>query len=82
MLSEKEIVSLIKMLDDPDIAISSNIVSVLSNTDKKTIPLMEEIWELSMDTLVRERIHIITLSIVENETISFLTIGKTKPNRA
>lgn len=76
MLSEKEIVSLIKMLDDPDVAISSNIISALSNTDKKTIPLMDEIWELSMDSLVRERIQIITLSIIENETISFLTDWK------
>lgn len=76
MLNEKEIISLIKMLDDPDISISSNIVATLSKTGKSTIPLMEEIWELSMDPLIQERIQIITASIIENETISFLTNWK------
>jgi len=80
MLSEKEIVSLIKMLDDPDVAISSSIISTLSNTDKKTIPLMEEIWELSMDSLVRAHIQTITATIIENEAISFFKKWKSEPN--
>lgn len=79
MLSEKEIISLIKMLDDPDVSIADNIITALSNTDKKTIPLMEDIWDLSLDELVQERITFITSTIRANEAISFFQHWITEP---
>ncbi len=80
MLSEKEIVSLIKMLDDPDVAIAENIISALSKTGKKTISLMEDHWSLSLDELIQDRIKNISASIIEHETISFFQKWKNEDN--
>ncbi len=57
MLDEKEIQSLIRLLDDPDEAIFSVVEEKLLSMGSDIITLLEQAWEQSFDALVQERIE-------------------------
>jgi len=73
MLNEREITSLIKMLDDPDEAIAENIMDQLVKTGLPSISLMQQIWEINLNPIVEQRIEEIEYKIKTNEAISFFT---------
>lgn len=77
MLNEKEITSLIQMLDDPDEAIAENIISQLVKTSLSTIPQMQEIWEINLNPIVEQRMEEIEYEIKKQEAISFFSHWKT-----
>ena len=76
MLSEKEITSLIRMLDDPDEKIATNIVDQLIKSGKPALSTVDKIWEFSLNPLVDERVAKIKQTVIENEAINFLTAWK------
>src|SRR5690606_4507182 len=57
MLDEKEIQSLIRLLDDPDEAVFSVVEEKLLSMGSDIITLLEQAWEQSFDALVQERIE-------------------------
>jgi hypothetical protein len=73
MLNEKEITSLIKMLDDPDEAIAENIVDQLVKTGTPSIPKMQQIWEVNINPMVEQRIEEIEYKIRFHEATSFFS---------
>jgi hypothetical protein len=77
MLSEKEITSLIRMLDDPDEKIAGNIVDQLIKSGKTVLSAIDRIWEFSLNPLVDERVARIKQAVIENEAINYLTTWKT-----
>ena len=72
MLNEKEITSLIKMLDDPDEAIAENIMDQLVKTGMPSIPKMQQIWEININPTVEQRIEEIEYKIRIQEAASFI----------
>lgn len=57
MLNEKEISSLIKLLDDPDPRIFDHIEDKLLSYGSEVITYLENAWEHSFDGLLQERIE-------------------------
>jgi len=57
MVDEKEIASLIKLLDDPDPEIFNHIEDKLLNYGYSAISYLEKAWEQSFDALLQERIE-------------------------
>ncbi|WP_304063319.1 transglutaminase-like domain-containing protein [Pedobacter glucosidilyticus] len=57
MINEKEIASLIKLLDDPDPEIFSHIEDKILSYGSEAIGFLESAWEQSLDTLLQERIE-------------------------
>ncbi len=57
MLNEKEISSLIKLLDDPDPQIFTHIENKLLSYGNEVISYLESAWENSFDALLQERIE-------------------------
>lgn len=57
MVNEKEIASLIKLLDDPDPEIFNHIEDKLLNYGYSVIAYLEKAWEQSFDALQQERIE-------------------------
>lgn len=67
MLEEKEITSLIKLLDDPDNQVFELVKNKLNNLGPLVIPYLETAWENSFDELFQSRIENITQSIQFSE---------------
>ncbi|MEO5910784.1 MAG: transglutaminase-like domain-containing protein [Pelobium sp.] len=57
MINEKEIASLIKLLDDPDPEIFSHIEEKLLTYGNDVISYLESAWEQSFDAILQERIE-------------------------
>ena len=56
-MNPKEIESLIKLLDDPDMEISSHVEEKLFSYGHDIIEYLENAWELSFDVVLQERIE-------------------------
>ena len=56
-MNEKEIASLIKLLDDPDPQIFDHIENKLLSYGNEVISYLENAWEKSLDALLQERIE-------------------------
>ena len=56
-MNEKEIASLIKLLDDPDPQIFEHIENKLLSYGNEIISYLESAWEKSLDALLQERIE-------------------------
>ena len=56
-MNEKEIASLIKLLDDPDPQIFEHIENKLLSYGNEVISYLESAWEKSLDALLQERIE-------------------------
>lgn len=57
MINDKEIESLIKLLDDPDIEIAQHVEARLLSYGNEVIEYLESAWEQSFDALLQERIE-------------------------
>lgn len=57
MINEKEISSLIKLLDDPDPQIFDHVEGKLLSYGNEVISYLENAWEQSFDALLQERIE-------------------------
>ena len=57
MINEKEIASLIKLLDDPDHEIYAHIEAKLLSYGNEVINYLESAWEKSFDAILQERIE-------------------------
>ena len=57
MIDEKEIASLIKLLDDPDPEIFSHIEDRILSYGSEAIGFLESAWEQSLDAVLQERIE-------------------------
>jgi regulator of sirC expression with transglutaminase-like and TPR domain len=70
-MNEKEVESLIKLLDDPDIEISRHVEDKLLSFGNEVIGYLENAWSHSMDAIQQERIenlvHKIQYSNVKRE---------------
>lgn len=56
-MNEKEVESLIKLLDDPDTEIASHVEEKLLSYGNDVIEYLEDAWAQSLDTLLQERIE-------------------------
>lgn len=56
-MNEKEVVSLIKLLDDPDIEIASHVEEKLLSYGSEVIEPLEAAWAQSLDVVLQERIE-------------------------
>ena len=70
-MNEKEVQSLIKLLDDPDVEISSHVEEKLLSIGNEVIGYLENAWSHSLDSMLQERIenlvHKIQFSNVKQE---------------
>ncbi len=66
MIDEKEIKSLINLLDDPDRNVFEAVRSKLNNLGTEVVHYLEEAWENSLDELFQSRIENITQDIQFN----------------
>lgn len=57
MMNEKEVESLIKLLDDPDAEISSHVEDKLLSYGNDVIEYLESAWSQSLDSILQERIE-------------------------
>lgn len=57
MMNQKEVESLIKLLDDPDIEISRHVEDRLLSYGNEVIDHLENAWSQSLDTKLQERIE-------------------------
>ena len=57
MINDKELESLIKLLDDPDEEISQHVEARLLSYGNEVIEYLESAWEQSFDALLQERIE-------------------------
>jgi len=57
MINEREIASLIKLLDDPDVEIYAHIEAKLLSYGNEVINYLESAWEHSFDAILQERIE-------------------------
>jgi hypothetical protein len=69
-MNEKEVQSLIKLLDDPDQEIASHVEEKLLSYGNEIIHHLENAWSQSLDTILQERIE----NLVHK--IQFLNIKK------
>lgn len=71
MTNDKELESLIKLLDDPDAEVSQHVEERLLSYGNEVIEYLENAWEQSFDALLQERIenlvHKIQYNSVKNE---------------
>ena len=56
-MNEKEVESLIKLLDDPDTEISRHVEDKLLSYGNEVIEYLESAWSQSLDTILQERIE-------------------------
>lgn len=56
-MNEKEVASLIKLLDDPDIEIASHVEEKLMSYGSEVIEPLESAWAQSLDIVLQERIE-------------------------
>lgn len=57
MMNEKEVESLIKLLDDPDAEISRHVEDKLLSYGNDVIEYLESAWSQSLDSILQERIE-------------------------
>ena len=57
MQSNKEITALLRLIDDPDDEVYDTVVNQLLNYGKEIIPNLEQLWEVTVDETVQERIE-------------------------
>lgn len=57
MMNEKDVESLIKLLDDPDIEISRHVEDKLLSYGNEVIDYLENAWSQSLDTRLQEKIE-------------------------
>ena len=56
-MNEKEVESLIKLLDDPDMEVASHVEEKLLSYGNEVIQHLETAWAQSLDTILQERIE-------------------------
>lgn len=56
-MNEKEVESLIKLLDDPDVEISRHVEDKLLSYGNEVINYLESAWSQSLDSILQERIE-------------------------
>lgn len=59
MDSNKEITALLRLIDDPDDEVYDTVASKLLNYGKDIIPNLEQLWEVTQDEGVQERIELL-----------------------
>ena len=59
MPSNKEITALLRLIDDPDDEVYDTVASQLLNYGKEIIPKLEQLWEVTGDESVQERIELL-----------------------
>lgn len=59
MQSNKEISALLVLIDDPDDEVFDTVAEKLLDYGKKIIPQLEQLWEVTEDELIQERIEIL-----------------------
>lgn len=59
MRSDKEITALLRLIDDPDSEVYDTVASKLLNYGKEIIPNLEQLWEVTEDEDVQERIELL-----------------------
>ncbi len=59
MDSNKEITALLRLIDDPDDEVYDTVASKLLNYGKDIIPNLEQLWEVTHDEGVQERIELL-----------------------
>ncbi len=57
MIDEREIHSLVKLLDDPDAEISSHIEQKLMSYGGQVVPFLENEWETCFDALLQQKLE-------------------------
>src|SRR5579872_2530650 len=57
MQSNKEITALLRLIDDPDDEVYDTVASKLLHYGKEIIPNLEQLWEVTADENVQERIE-------------------------
>ncbi len=57
MQLNKEVKALLTLIDDPDDEVYDTVVSKLMNYGSEIIPSLEQLWEVTVDTAVQERIE-------------------------
>ncbi len=70
-MNKKEITALISLLDDPDETVFKQVSMQFLSLGQNIIPLLEDAWEHSFDTLIQNRIeniiHQIQFDIIKDE---------------
>jgi hypothetical protein len=59
MQSNKEITALLRLIDDPDDEVYDTVVNKLLHYGKEIIPNLEQLWEVTADEGVQERIELL-----------------------
>lgn len=59
MQSNKEITALLRLIDDPDSEVYDTVASKLLHYGKEIIPNLEQLWEVTEDEEVQERIELL-----------------------
>jgi transglutaminase superfamily protein len=59
MQSNKEITALLRLIDDPDDEVFDTVASKLFHYGKEIIPNLEQLWEVTADEAVQERIELL-----------------------
>lgn len=59
MQSNKEISALLRLIDDPDDEVFDTVSSKLLNYGREIIPKLEQLWEVTVDENVQERIELL-----------------------
>ena len=59
MQSNKEITALLRLIDDPDDEVYDTVASKLLHYGKEIIPNLEQLWEVTVDEAVQERIELL-----------------------
>jgi hypothetical protein len=67
MQSNKEIAALLRLIDDPDVEVYDTVASKLLYFGKDIIPSLEQLWEVTIDEEVQERIETLIRRVHFNE---------------
>src|ERR1700744_4914319 len=59
MQSNKEITALLRLIDEPDSEVFDTVASKLLHYGKEIIPNLEQLWEVTEDEEVQERIELL-----------------------
>ena len=59
MQSNKEIIALLQLIDDPDDEVYDTVSTKLLHYGKEIIPNLEQLWEVTIDESVQERIELL-----------------------
>ena len=59
MQSSRQITALLRLIDDPDNEVFDTVASQLLNYGKEIIPNLEQLWEVTADEAVQERIELL-----------------------